>query len=190
MIPLEEIGSESNEIIVPVENNTIQDTEHDNVEMSDEKPFEVLIKNDKTMARIKFDLSGHEVVECTLYDLEQDIEAPDVVPTLTGLKPPLEADFATINEAVRRCTKLAKIKYGLKESFGENGTVHNDVSLNVTTEASIDTSTNSSISSNNNTINESSIAGSLIGNKPSMPAFDPNNFFAFWRGIVPGTKVN
>lgn len=135
-------------------------------------PFEVLIRNDKTMAHLKFDLAGREVVKCVLYDLEKQVAAAEVVPGQTGLKPPLDADFETMLEAVRRCTALARAQHSLDRAGAEDNSTQEWPS--VTPPANHTGPTDSPPDANSTS---------------KAQALDLASLVAFWKGIVPGTKV-
>lgn len=203
--PLEELENEdSNELNVTLppaihesnENVSTYFGENDNNkplmevdETESEKPFEVLIQNDRTMAHLKFDESGKDLVLCQLFDLEKEESAVTSVPMKTGLRPPLTADYKTMLEAVRRCTDLAR------KQLHQSGSLPSKViSLN-------ETLTNTS-SFNSSTMNETDNVP--IGGLPPTPTtintntsnangvrntlWDNSSFISLWKGIIPGTK--
>lgn len=184
----------------------------------DEKPFSVLITNDKTMAYLRFDLSGRQLDACTLYDIEKEPEAALKVPLQTGLQP-LTADYKTLLEAVRRCTEMSRKQL--------QATPGNVLATSTTTTSTTTTSTSTSttpspalpLGGNETSVTDvppitsnTTVSASLIGKPPPPPSNNSSislggssvlpssnssasssggpgaNFISMWKGIVPGTK--
>ncbi|UXI14130.1 Phospholipase A2 isozyme PA4 [Sarcoptes scabiei] len=169
-----------------------------------QRPFEVLIQNDKTMAHLIFDKTGRDLYHCQLFDLEKEPSNIRLHPSLIG-KRPMVVSHRTMLEALRRCTDLALQKHsnstdqlpivssaeiidGIHQINDENSpngfAKTNSTIYNITSSTSIPL-----ISETNGKKTAPPIATSTT---PSMmnkfEKFDVNYFFTFWKGIVPGTK--
>lgn len=169
-----------------------------------ETPFEVLIRNDKTMARLKFDLTGREIDSCTLYDIEKDATVVGSVPVKTGLREPLQADYKTILQAIRRCTELARRQ--LVATPGNalatlppplpqlNETLPSEPSLSGNSTSLVDVHHSGSNLSNGTAAGIATNAHQQQHHPPSNVSANSHknefgaNFISVWKGIVPGTR--
>jgi hypothetical protein len=117
--------------------NKLQDHDHYSEESDalksyslESMPLEIVLLKDKTMAILKFDISGKILEKCQLFDLEKDSAKAESTASASRL-PIVNSDFKTMQEAINKCRELTeKLSPAIsQEQTSPNITSENSISL-------------------------------------------------------------